>query len=357
MRVKLIWRLVFILVLMVQSSSLVAQGFSGLGSKAEGFSAPNSKLRLNFPRDHGPHPKFRIEWWYLTSNLTAESGEEIGVQWTLFRSALKPLKASGWSSQQLWMGHSAVTNGTEHLVSETRARGGIGTAGVIASPFRAWINDWEMKSYANEESDAYSKLSLRASGTDFSYDLNLSANGPLVAHGENGYSVKSSEGHASIYYSQPHYSVKGTVVVNGEVVRVSGTAWLDREWSSQPLSQNQNGWDWVSLNFSSGEKLMGFRLRQKDGSFYTSGTWISPNGDPEPIKNGALLLDPISHSTVAGRSVPTHWRLAWKNKKISVEIKAVNASSWMKTSIPYWEGPVTIEGTHQGRGYLEMTGY
>ena len=29
----------------------------------------------------------------------------------------------------------------------------------------------------------------------------------------------------------------------------------------------------------------------------------------------------------------------------------------MGTSFPYWEGPISISGTHSGRGYLEMTGY
>ena len=29
----------------------------------------------------------------------------------------------------------------------------------------------------------------------------------------------------------------------------------------------------------------------------------------------------------------------------------------MNLSIPYWEGPVAVSGSHSGLGYLEMTGY
>ncbi|MDB2666982.1 lipocalin family protein [Luminiphilus sp.] len=32
-------------------------------------------------------------------------------------------------------------------------------------------------------------------------------------------------------------------------------------------------------------------------------------------------------------------------------------NSWLATAFPYWEGPVTVAGSHQGAGYLELTGY
>jgi len=35
----------------------------------------------------------------------------------------------------------------------------------------------------------------------------------------------------------------------------------------------------------------------------------------------------------------------------------LNARSWMGTSFPYWEGPISFKGSHTGLGYLEMTGY
>jgi len=68
------------------------------------------------------------------------------------------------------------------------------------------------------------------------------ADGPLVLQGDRGYSVKSAEGQASYYYSQPFYEASGSLEIGGTTVRVDGKAWLDREWSSQPLAEDQTGW-------------------------------------------------------------------------------------------------------------------
>ena len=116
-----------------------AQGFAGLGRDAEGFAVPEPGKRFVFPQDHGAHPEYRIEWWYLTANLTGPDGADYGLQWTLFRSALAPGEAEGWESPQVWFGHAAVTSSTAHFATERFARGGTGQAGVTAEPFVAWI--------------------------------------------------------------------------------------------------------------------------------------------------------------------------------------------------------------------------
>ena len=189
------------------------------------------------------------------------------------------------------------------------------------------------------------------------YDLDLTARGPLITHGQNGYSVKSAEGQASYYYSQPFYQVQGTLDLPDGTIAVTGQAWLDREWSSQPLSDNQTGWDWVSLHFDDGAKLMGFRLRDTAGGNFTSGTWIEPDGTVAPFGDGTLTMTPLQTETVENRQVPVHWRIELPGRDLVVEIEAINPQAWMNTSFPYWEGPVIITGSHPGRGYLEMTGY
>ncbi|MGP3698235.1 lipocalin-like domain-containing protein [Rhodobacter sp. NSM] len=332
------------------------QGFAGLGATAEGFAVPRRGEELQFPRDHGPHPDYRIEWWYLTSVLTGEDGREYGIQWTLFRSALAPGEGEGWQSPQLWLGHAALTTPERHFVAERFGRGGIGQAGVTASPFEAWIDDWHMTGTAAPGADPLSAVDLAASGADFGYALRLTAEGPLVPQGESGYSVKSAAGQASWYYSQPFYEVTGSIEVEGQAVEVTGRAWLDREWSSQPLAADQTGWDWFSLMFRDGARLMGFRLRD-GGEGYTSATWISADGRPEPMPPGALRVTPLREAQVAGRGVPVDWRVELPAKRLDVQVEALNDAAWMATSVPYWEGPITISGSHEGRGYLEMTGY
>ncbi|WP_322894612.1 MULTISPECIES: lipocalin-like domain-containing protein [unclassified Yoonia] len=324
-----------------------AQGFAGLGTDIDGFATPAPDPVFDFPADHGPHNDYRIEWWYLTANLEDAEGNPYGLQWTLFRSALAPYDVAGWDSPQLWMGHAAVTTETDHFVAERLARGGIGQAGVVAEPFSAWIDDWAF------EGD-WQNMQMRATGTDFSYDMELTATGPLVFHGEDGYSVKSAAGQASYYYSQPFFDIAGTLQLPDGDVAVTGSAWLDREWSSQPLADNQTGWDWFSLSFDDGAKLMGFRLQQTDGMNYTSATWITAEGETTPYADDALQVNPLGLNE---SDVPVRWHLTLPDRGVDVTVEAINDDAWMTTSVPYWEGPVIFTGSHQGRGYLEMTGY
>jgi predicted secreted hydrolase len=320
-----------------------AQGFAGLGQGGEGFALPEPGTAFDFPRDHGAHPDYRIEWWYLTATLEGEDGRDYGIQWTLFRSALAP------GGPQVWMGHFGLTTPDAHHSGEKLARGAIGQAGVTPDPFAAWIDDWSL---SGPDLDA---LILEAATEDAAYALTFEAEGPLVFHGDEGFSTKSASGQASYYYSQPFYDVAGTLTLPEGEVAVTGRGWLDREWSSQPLEDDQEGWDWFSLHLEDGAKLMAFQLRGGSPHFYAS--FIAPDGTLTPYRGDALRLTPLTVSAVAGREVPTRWRLELPDRGIDLEVAAVNPDSWQDTLFPYWEGPVRAVGSHAAVGYLEMTGY
>jgi predicted secreted hydrolase len=337
--------------LLILPAPAAAQGYAGLSADAEGFALPSPETTLAFPADHGPHPDFRVEWWYLTANLDGADGTPYGIQWTLFRAALRPGEAEGWESPQVWFAHAALTTADDHRFAERLARGGIGQAGVTADPVAAWIDEWRMVGNTIDD------LRLTASAPDFAYDLRLTAQGHLVLHGDAGYSVKSDEGQASHYYSQPRYAAAGTLILPEGEIPVTGEAWLDREWSSQPLSDRQTGWDWFSLHFDDGAAMMGYLMRQTDAQPYAVATWIGPDGAATALPAGALAAEPLSTTSVAGAEIPTAWRLTLPERQLDVEVRALNPTAWNGTSFPYWEGPVTVTGSHRGRGYLEMTGY
>ncbi|KRR20602.1 iron ABC transporter permease [Bradyrhizobium lablabi] len=338
--------------------SAFAQGFAGLSESADGFAAVVPDRTFAFPADHGPHPQFRIEWWYVTANLTDARGAAYGAQWTLFRQAIAAGGAQeGWANQQIWMGHAAVTRDDTHRFSQTFARGGVGQAGVEAAPFHAWIDAWEMRALDPMNDDNIAPCALKASGTDFSYTLRLDAERPLTLQGDGGYSRKSLREQASYYYSQPHYAAAGILTIDDKPIDVTGMAWLDREWSSQPLAADQSGWDWLSLHFNSGDKLMLYRMRQTDGQHYGSGKWIAPDNTVEMLGSGDIVMTPLTVTPIAGRKIPTSWRIAVAKMALAIECRPLNPKSWMGTSFPYWEGPIRFEGSHTGVGYLEMTGY
>jgi predicted secreted hydrolase len=341
-----------------------AQGFAGMGSDAAGFAPVVPGGALRFPEDHGPHPGFRIEWWYVTANLRGADGAAYGCQWTLFRYALAPGgPEAGWSAPRIWMAHAAATSATAHRAAEKFARGGVGQAGArIDGPmgFESWIDDWSLSADAPPApgADAMDRLRMRAAGDGFAFDLALVADGPLVLHGEGGYSRKTERAHASWYYSQPHYRAEGRLTLDAAAIPVTGAAWLDREWSSQPLDADMTGWDWFSLRFASGDKLMLYRLRRADGgAFAPAGTWIGPDGRAERLDPDAISMRPTGWERVAGARTPVRWRLEVADRGLSVDTAPLNPQAWNALTVPYWEGPVTAEGTHPGEGYLEMTGY
>jgi len=346
------------LLLALERKEALAQGFAGLGMSGTGFAPVLPDRTFVFPADHGPHPDFRIEWWYVTANLTDANGTAYGAQWTLFRQAMYPgPQQEGWANQQIWMGHAAITRADIHHFSEAFARGGVGQAGAEAAPFHAWIDAWQMRAGERMVNDTISPLELNAAGTDFAYALRLEADHALVLEGNAGYSVKSEQGQASYYYSQPYFKATGSITIDKRPTDVTGQAWMDREWSSQPLAADQTGWDWLSLHFSRGEKLMLFRLRRTDGNHFISGKWFSPDGNNRQFASAEIIMTPKAVTEIAGRNVPTGWDIAIAALTLRISCTPLNANSWMGTRFPYWEGPIRFAGSHNGVGYLEMTGY
>ncbi len=197
----------------------------------------------------------------------------------------------------------------------------------------------------------------------------LEASDDWVLQGKDGYSQKSDLGQASYYYSQPFIDIAGTIWVDDMPVEVTGQGWLDREWSSQPLADNQAGWDWVSLHLSDGSALMVYQLRHDSGEHYISGSWVSESGEITVLKAGDVTMTPLSTSrltitsAVGGeeqsdiKEIPLDWRVRAPKLDIDIAVTTDRPYSWLATVFPYWEGPVVAQGSHQGVGYLELTGY
>ena len=349
-----------------------AQTQDVLGSLREqglGFAQVTPGNELQFPRDHGAHPDYRIEWWYLTANLSDGDGRQWGLQWTLFRQALDPQQAAGWQSNQVWMAHAAITTPDGHFHEQRFARGGIGQAGVRqaslgsaeAPHFNAWIDDWEWRARGLDPFPA----TLRFTVGERDIVLLVESAGDPVKNGIDGFSQKSAQGQASYYYSQPHLRVRGFVSQGLAKTYLKGQGWLDREWSSQALAANQQGWDWFSLHLDDGHKLMVYQLRHDGGDHWLSGNWINPHGDAETLGRSAIELRATRRGRVdsadgESRELPLEWTLALVEQQREFRIRPLYDEQWMDTSIPYWEGVVLVEddgGTRSGVGYMELTGY
>ena len=358
--------LVILLMLLFLPASQAQDDYQVLRGDAQGFARVIPGKLIEFPADHSAHADYRIEWWYITANLQDEKGQHWGLQWTLFRNALNPkADAGGWHSNQLWMAHAAISSPQGHQFEQRFARGGIGQAGVsdmaAGQNFSAWLDDWQWDS---EDSQLFPST-LKFSVADQQVEMRLDSSADWVLHGDRGYSQKSVQGQASYYYSQPNIEISGTIQTADETVSLTGSAWLDREWSSQPLAQNQAGWDWFSLHLDDGDKLMVYRLRENNAEHWLSGSWISRDGSSRHLRSEEIeLIQNATPEVKIGekRSIklPLDWTIKLPTVNRQWRVKALYDEQWMATRFAYWEGVVLIEdetGDAAGVGYMELTGY
>ena len=358
--------IVAVILLLTTSVSWAQEAYEVLRGNAQGFAEVIRGKPLEFPRDHAPHPDFRIEWWYITANLEDDQGRHWGLQWTLFRQALNPeSKTKGWDSNQIWMAHAAISTPEGHRFEQRFARGGIGQAGVrdISGDgyFEAWLDDWLWRSVGKDVFPSRLKISVG----EVLIDMQLESAADWVLHDDSGYSQKSALGQASYYYSQPGILISGSVLSDGKDIEISGSAWLDREWSSQALAENQPGWDWFALHLDDGNKLMLYRLRSEGDKNWLSGSWINGEGIKKHLSSEQIEMTPIARRSITiGENqqieLPLEWNIKLPGLDREWRIKPLYDDQWMATRFAYWEGVVLVEditGSPSGVGYMELTGY
>lgn len=334
----------------------------------EGYARAIEPREFRFPADHGPHPEFRTEWWYYTGNLETAEGRHFGFQLTFFRSALAPAmpaRQSAWATRQAWLAHFTVSDveGGRFRSFERWSRGAVDLAGARAEPFKVWVKDWSAEAVGGQAPP----MRLTAAEGDVGIDLVLQQGKPAVLQGDRGLSRKSAEvGNASYYYSLTRMPAAGTVRLGGERFAVRGLAWMDREWSTSSLGQDQVGWDWFALQLSDGSDLMLYRLRRKDGAAdpASSGTVISPSGAAHHLDLSAFQIEGSGEwrSPRSGARYPARWRVRIPSEALDLGIRPLIADQELDVSFRYWEGAVRIEGTGRGSpirgsGYVELTGY
>lgn len=324
----------------------------------------NKDYQISFPLDHLPHREYSIEWWYLTANLFDSSGNQYPIQWTLFRSLANNDTEASWSNNQMYMAHAKLITQQQNWFEERFARGGVGNAGVELAGedknvFSPYLDDWIWQAKSPELLPASLKFSLNSS---INVALSLDAQPNYVAHGENGYSEKLANGRqASMYYSEPFIQITGTIEipVNDEIntIDVAGNGWFDHEWSSQLIDQNSRGWDWFSLHFEDGRKLMLFNMRHAiEGNFW-SGSLIQPDGLKKHLLPADIEVKIIKYTELNGRNLPLDWQIKIPDNEVDIVIKPFKPDQWSTGTFEYYEGAVNVSGSSEGHGFIELTGY
>jgi predicted secreted hydrolase len=264
------------------------------------------------------------------------------------------------------MAHFALTdvaNGT-FTASSRLGRGALGLAGATAQPFRVWLDDWSARGAAS--AGAHPPMQLTASDGDVAIDLTVTTRKPPVLHGERGLSRKGrGEGNASYYYSLTRLATDGHVRIGDARVGVTGTSWMDREWSTSALESGQVGWDWFAIALDDGRELMLYRLRRADGSIdpFSAGTLVGQDGSAVRLTPTDVTVDVLEHWTSrSGVRYPSRWRLTLPAHALTLDVAPRVADQEWIEPVRYWEGAVEVRGTVAsraltGQGYVELVGY
>ena len=303
-------------------------------AKPVGYPRVTPGRQFVFPRDHGAHPEYRTEWWYVTGWLDGP----LGFQVTFFRARPEEESdnPSSFNPRQVLFAHAALSDPKRgRLLHDQRAaRAGFSLAYAETDRTGVWIDDWKLELEGN-------RYEARIAANEFELNFAFFAR-ELVLQGERGFSRKGRRPEeASYYYSRPHMDVVGSV--SGR--KVTGTAWLDHEWSSAYLAAEAAGWDWCGINMLDGSSLMGFRMRSKSGGIH----YEMPGVKMTPLR--------VWKSPRTGVEYPVSMQV--NDLRLEPLMDDQELDSRTSTGTIYWEGAV---GAYKGdalvgRGYLELTGY
>lgn len=349
--------LMLLALLLAHAGSLSAQ------QPEAGWKPARPGYRYAFPRDHGPHPEHKIEWWYFTGNVRTQDERRFGYQLTFFRIGATPEPAlkSPWALRDVWMAHFAISDlqAARYHHADRLNRAGPGLAG--ASESRVWNEDWQVRISPE------GRMKLRAQDRGFSLELELEPGAAPVIHGQDGISQKGAvEGNASHYYSHVRMPTQGRLRLDGQELAVTGLSWMDHEFGTSFLEKGTQGWDWFSAQMDDGSALMLFQLRGAAPGA-NAGTLIRPDGTALPLRSGDFTLTPSEPwRSPSGAAYPQVWQIHLPGQQMQLTCRAaMPAQEFTAASTPglgYWEGAVDYRGTAAGKpitgqGYLEMTGY
>jgi predicted secreted hydrolase len=319
---------------------------------------------LEFPRDHGSHPEFRTEWWYVTGWISTVDGETLGFQVTFFRTRpdqVDVANPSAFTPGQLVIGHAALSDRRRGRLWKAQrvARAGFGIVEAGEGNTSVRLDDWRIERRGRQ-------YQARIVAEDFGLDLTLDVTQPPMLNGRDGFSQKGPRPEsASYYYSLPQLRVVGSIVRAGRRDAVTGDAWLDHEWSSAYLDEQAVGWDWIGINLTDRGALMAFRIRGRDGrTHWAGGTLRRPDGTQQVFGPDEVAFEPGRRwrSPRTGYEYPVEFVVRAGALRLTLEplMDDQESDTRNSTGAVYWEGAVEAKTADKGMiglGFLELTGY
>jgi predicted secreted hydrolase len=329
---------------------------------------------VRLPRDLYAHREAQTEWWYYTGHMLTRSGRRFGFELVFFkrrtdldRFGVVPLRLIG---NPLHLAHFAITDESRasFRYEHRKSAGGMFDLPAQASEERYYL---KLGNWTVRESTNGAHLLRATLGDDLIFEATLKSTKPAALNGQQGVGVSfKDEGEASRYFSFTRMEATGIITWRGETENFTGSAWMDREFGTWRTTENQKGWDWFSIQLSTGAEVMVYHLRNSQGqpSHFSSGTYVDAAGNWTHLTREDFALETTEHwqSPQTKATYPSGWRLRVPRFGIDVTVTPVLKNQELDTRgttmIVYWEGACSVGGRHgneqtTGRAYVELVGY
>ncbi|MFM7100212.1 MAG: lipocalin-like domain-containing protein [Verrucomicrobiota bacterium] len=350
----------------------------------DGFAVPQPGRTFQFPRDHGSHPEFKVEWWYVTGHL--ESGKQrFGFQATFFRSAAPRPSAPGaapaaapasFGTGHLHLAHLALLDASSgRFLHQSRLNRDGWDAGSATNQLAVHNGNWFLRQESTPAPSDPGRPSLQLAGAirgEAAIRLRLVPRKPLVAFGEQGVSRKAAGPTAASHYlTFTRLAAEGSLELGGRTLAVAGEAWMDHEISSSQLDPDQAGWDWACLQLDDGREVMAYRLRKVDGSTdpFSTLAWIDTQGGVQHAGPDRFRWEPAGHwtSPLTRARYPNRVRITTRDPESGRDrtfllepLAEAQELTDPLGGVAYWEGACRVreaDGRVVGRAFLELAGY
>ena len=365
---------IFLLVISWQLLSLGAEWIQPPKYSNKGYLVPSPDYMPMFPRDHGAHRAYGLEWWYWIGHLQTVDGEKkFGFQSTVFRLAGDPSDSNYFNSErfgnrQLYLAHAALSDLDygryihHERVMREGWQGRVGTnsltikvAGIEANMLQDERGHFLTTKYPNGGRLELELIPLK----------------PIVRFGDRGLSRKGDDpASVSWYWTYTRLQAQGKLIYEGEEMEVKGEAWMDHEISSSQLGEGLAGWDWTCMQLNNGTEVKAYRLRRDDGSSdrWSAVYWIDQEGSTEQIyaNQFSWIEENEWKSPKTGLAYPTTVKISANHPirgKVTYQLQPLVENQEFygnQADNAYWEGACEVmddKGVTIGKAYLELAGY
>jgi len=327
------------------------------------FQQATASQPVSFTRDEAAHFDAQTEWWYYTGFLTGEDGQSYGFEVVFFKAYMPPQVRIGnvlplnLLSNPIYFAHFAVSDEAvqEHAFFEQASFPAFWDAGARDDRYRVWNGDWRAWGGDGEHH-------LRAAAGRYALRLDLDSAKPPILQGPQGVEDMGQAG-TSYYYSYTDLSGVGLLYVDGVRHVVQATAWMDHQWGSWKVHGALAGWDWFSLRLDDDSQVMLLSFRDDEGNVQpeSGGTWIAADGSSHLLSLDDYTLETLEvwTSPDTGAIYPIKWHVTIPDYGLDIVVEATFPEQELATHLGpiYWEGSVTVDGTVDGVGYVELIGY